>query len=894
MTSHELRSAFIQYFTERGHRRLPAASLIPDRMSTTLFTIAGMEQFVPVFLGEQPPPAPRAVTVQPCLRVAGAKSDVENVGRTGRHGTFLEMLGNFSFGDYYKREAIFYAWEFVTETLTLERDRIAVTVHTSDDEAARIWQSEIGLQPERITRFDQDNFWTMGPTGPCGPCTEIFYDTGESHASGPTDTGPNLGDRFVEIWNLVFQQYNRDEHGNLTQLPRKSIDTGAGFERMLAVVNGKVSMYETDLFTDLIAAQPAVGTSNLTSPEQCVRRNIIADHGRAATFLINDSVHPSNTERGYVLRFLIRRAIRNGRLLGYPNGFLSALVPSVVQSLASGYPQLRENMGRIQDVLRKEEQTFERTLERGSEMLAQLIERARDEQTCRIAGRDAFTLHDTYGFPIELTREIAQERGVAVDSAEFDAAMVEQRTRARADAKAKRSTVAVSDMPGLASDFLGYEGLEAEGEILALMRAGQPVVEINEGEEAQVVLDKTAFYAEKGGQIGDRGTINVGENTFEVFDTQYLGEAIAHHGMMRAGALHAGERALTSVSAHWREEIRRHHTSAHLLQRALKDVLGDEVAQAGSWVGTDRMRFDFHSPAALSPEQRHDVSRRVNQMIREDTPLVTEVLPIAEARARGAISMAGEKYGDCVRVVKAGSSVEFCGGTHAHSTGELGLFIILSESSIGSGIRRIESVVSRAAEGHVERQQALVGQLSETLSAKPDELTDRVARLQQDMRELQTAVGELKARLAASDAQTYVDRVENLNGKPFLGALVHEADAEALKRLANAIRQRLGSGVVALAGLDNGTVSLLVSASDDMVELGVHAGNLLKTAAPLVEGRGGGAATQAQGGGKKVAAASEAIAAIRTAVSSMSSTLRQARPSTSSALRQARPSTSSG
>lgn len=866
MTSQELRSAFGEFFRARGHKRVAPASLIPHQMSTTLFTIAGMEQFVPVFLGEQPPPAPRVVTVQPCLRVAGAKSDVENVGRTGRHGTFLEMLGNFSFGDYYKREAILYAWEFLTQALALEDRKLAVTVHVSDDEAARIWEREIGLPPERITRFDQDNFWTMGSTGPCGPCTEIFYDTAEGRSSSSSDLGPNLGDRFVEIWNLVFQQYNRDAQGDLTQLPRKSIDTGAGFERMLAVVNGKVSMYETDLFTDLIEAQPAVGTSTVLPSEQSVRRNIIADHGRAVTFLINDGVYPSNTDRGYVLRFLIRRAIRNGRLLGYPSGFLTMLVPAVVQSLASGYPQLRENMSRIQDALRQEEQTFERTLERGTEMLAQLIEKARADSTYRIPGSSAFKLHDTYGFPIELTREIAAERDVDVQSEEFDSAMSEQRTRARADAKAKRSTLGVSDMPALSTDFLGYEDLEAEGEILALMREGRPVVELGAGEEGQVVLDKTSFYAEKGGQIGDRGTIRVGENTFDVLDTQFIGEAIAHHGMMRVGALHTGERAQTAVTPLWREEIRRHHTSAHLLQRALKDVLGEEVAQAGSWVGTDRMRFDFHSPAALTAQQRQDVSRRVNQMIREDTPLLTEVLPIQEARARGAISMAGEKYGDSVRVVKAASSVEFCGGTHAHSTGELGLFIILSESSIGSGIRRIESVVSKAAEEHVERQQLLVGELSETLSAKPDELAERVARLQRDLRELQNAVGELKAKLAAADAQAYVDRVETLDGKPFVGALVHEANAEALKHLASAIRQRLRSGVVALAGVDNGTVSLLVNASDDMVKQGVHAGNLLKTAAALVEGRGGGAAAQAQGGGKKTAAAPDAIAAIRNAL----------------------------
>ena len=867
MTSHELRQAFIDYFVRNGHAHLPSASLIPDEMSTTLFTIAGMEQFVPVFLGEQPAPVPRAVTVQRCLRVAGAKSDIENVGRTGRHGTFLEMLGNFSFGDYYKSEAIRFAWEFVTGVMKLDPAKLYVTVHTGDDEAQRLWENEIGLAPERITRFDEDNFWTMGPTGPCGPCTEIFYDTGAANASGPEDTGPNLGDRYVEIWNVVFQQYNRGSDGKLSDLPRKAIDTGAGLERMLAVANGKLSMYETDLFTDLVAAQPEVGQTSLSSDEQVVRRRIIADHARAATFLIADGVYPSNTERGFVLRFLIRRAIRNGRLLGYPREFMPELAAAVVTSLERGYPELRSRLGDVQNALRQEEHSFMRTLDRGLELLEHLISDAITDCTMLVGGDDAFTLHDTYGFPFELTREIAGERGVAVDTLGFEQRMNEQRERARADAAAKRAVVNVTDLPALSSTFEGYGGLEADGTVQGILVGGKPVDAIEAGAEAQVLLDRTSFYAEKGGQVGDHGTIAAGDTVFEVTDTQFAGEAIAHHGRLVAGSLRTGDAVHTSVDPEWREEIRRHHTSAHLLQRALKDVLGEDVTQAGSWVGIDRMRFDFRSPAgALSPEQRRRVSERVNELIRADIHQVMNELPIEEAKATGAVTMAGEKYGDRVRVVAFGPSVEFCGGTHAHTTGELGMFVILSESSIGSGVRRIEAVVSKAAERYVAQQQDTVATLAEQLSAKPEELVERVERLQSDVRDLQKAMNEIKAQLASADAAKYVERAEQINGKTVVSAVIPEANAEALRALANAIRSRLRSGVIALVGVDGGSASLFVSASDDAVKNGVHAGNLVKLAAPLVGGKGGGAPAQAQGGGKDPSGAEKAMAAIREAL----------------------------
>jgi alanyl-tRNA synthetase len=868
MKSQELRQAWIDFFVGKQHKLLPPATLVPHEMSTTLFTIAGMEQFVPVFLGEQPAPAPRVVTVQRCLRVAGAKSDIESVGRTGRHGTFLEMLGNFSFGDYYKREAIAWAWEFVTDVLGLEPARLFVTIHTGDDEAERIWVDDVGLERSRVTRFDEENFWTMGPTGPCGPCTEIFYDTGEGHASGPDDRGPNLGSRYVEIWNIVFQQYNRGVDGNLAELPRKAIDTGAGLERMLAVCNGFASMYQTDLFTDLVAAQPPIGRTSLSKPEQQARQNIIADHLRAATFLVNDGIYPSNTDRGFVLRFLIRRAIRNGRLLGYPDGFLANLVPAVVRSLEPGYPELRESASRIVTALRLEEQTFDRTLERGIALLDRVIDEALTRREHVIAGDEAFLLHDTYGFPLELTREIAAEHGAVVDTVAFDRLMGEQRERARRDAAAKRDVVALSDLPATRSEFTGYdEGLEADGEVVAMLQDAAMVRSLRSGEEGTLILDRTSFYAERGGQIGDRGTILAQGGRFEVRDTQYMGDAIAHHGGMVEGEIAVGERVHAGVSERWRREIRRHHTSAHLLQRALKDVLGDDVNQAGSWVGIDRMRFDFRWPGgALTAEQKHHVAHRVNEMIRDDAHLVTRILPLEEAKKTGAIWMAGEKYGELIRVVQAGPSIEFCGGTHSHSTGELGMFVILSEFSIGSGIRRIESCVSEAAEEYVGKQSDLIGALSASLATAPDELSDRVERIQRDVKDLQTALGQLRAKLAATEAASYVQRAERSGDRAFVGAVIPEADGDALRHLSSAIRGQLRSGVVALAGIDDGRVSLLVSASDDLVKAGIHAGNLVKLAVPLVSGKGGGQAAQAQGGGTDPSGADAAVRAIRDAV----------------------------
>ena len=669
---------------------------------------------------------------------------------------------------------------------------------------------------------------------------------------------------------MVFQQYNRGADGSLSDLPRKAIDTGMGFERILALVNGKASMYETDLFTDVIAAQPSIGATSLMPGEQLARRNIIADHARAVTFLIADGVYPSNTDRGYVLRFLIRRAIRQGRLLGYPRAFMPELAGAVVASLESGYPELRARLNDVQKALRTEETTFVRTLDRGSEMLDALISEAIVDCTMLLTGDDVFELHDTFGFPAELTREIAGERGVAVDTVGFDEKMTEQRSRARADAAAKRATVTVSDLPSVRSEFSGYAGLSAKGTIVAILVDGASVERVEQGANAQLILDRTAFYAEKGGQIGDRGEIVAGEAGFDVTDTQTAHEAIVHHGVVRSGAFAVGDAVETLVFPEWRAEIRRHHTSAHLLQRALRDVLGNDVVQAGSWVGIDRMRFDFRSPGgALTADQKRRVVQRVNEMIREDHHLETRELPIAEAAATGAITMAGEKYGEIVRVVSAGPSVEFCGGTHAHSTGELGMFVLIAESSIGAGVRRIEAAVSRAAEAIVERTSDTVAQLAETLATKPEDVLERVARIQAEVRDAQKTLSELKAQLAATDAQAYVERAETIGAHRVVAVLVESAaDAAMLRALANAIRVKMPQGVIALVGTEGESAAIFVSASDDAVKAGVHAGNLVKAAVADVGGKGGGAPAQAQGGGRNVAGAKAALATILSALRS--------------------------
>ncbi|HEV2879638.1 MAG TPA: alanine--tRNA ligase, partial [Candidatus Eremiobacteraceae bacterium] len=831
--------------------------------------------FVPVFLGQEPAPAPRVVTVQRCLRVAGGKSDIENVGRSGRHGTFLEMLGNFSFGEYYKREAIAWAWEYLTKTLGLAKDRLYATVYIDDDEAAEIWQREVGLDAKRISRFREDNFWDMGPTGPCGPSSEIFYDLGPEVGCGRADCGVGCPhcNRYIEFWNLVFQQYDREADGVLHPLPKKAIDTGMGFERLCMILAGKTSIFDTELYQSIIAALPApTEASPLPASEHDVHRRIIADHARSAVFLAADGVTPSNTDRGYVMRFLMRRALRSGRSLRLPDGFFSQLTGAVTDSLVDAYPQLRVAHAATKVIFAEEERLFDRTLARGESRLSAIVAEAKKKGAQHVAGRDIFELHDTYGFPPELTAEIARENGLEADMAGYRAAMEEQRERARRDAQEKRSTVRVEepakvDLPD--SEFVGYETLEAEASIAALFDGkGKSVDVLEQGQEGIVLLNRTPFYAERGGQAGDRGVIARQAVSFAVKDTQYKDKTyqrIMHRGTMTAGSLHVGDRVDAIVDASWRREIRRHHSVTHLMQRALKEGLGDAVAQRGSAVYPDHTRFDFDSPTgALTKEQERQVQARVNELIRADYHRNVAIMPFPEAVSRGAIYMKGENYGDVVRVVTFGPSIELCGGTHVESTGEIGHFVLTSESAIAAGVRRVEGVVSESADRYVMRVREAAEQAGSALGSPVEKLGESAAHLSQKNRELEKQIAALQAQMAGASAAQQLTAAQEVNGIPCLA--VRAEDAAGVRTLSDAIRSRWPKGVLAVAGGETNKVSVLVTASEDVVARGISAQDILSKMMSFVDGRGGGTPLVAQGGGKNPAGIEAALAAVPDAI----------------------------
>jgi alanyl-tRNA synthetase len=878
MRSQDIRRSFVDFFVAKDHVLLPGASLVPDAMSTTLFTIAGMEPFVPVFLGAEAPPHPRAVTVQRCLRVAGGKNDIENVGRSGRHGTFLEMLGNFSFGDYYKREAIAFAWEYLTQTLALPADRLHATVYVDDDEAADIWHRDIGLTVDRITRLREDNFWDMGPTGPCGPCSEIFWDQGPDAGCGKPTCGVGCADcdRYIEFWNLVFQQYDRDAAGKLHPLPKKCIDTGMGLERIAMILAGKTSIFDTDLYQDIIEALPEDGMSALDGDERSVHRRIIADHARAATFLVADGVTPSNTDRGYVLRFLIRRAIRSGKLLGFPNDFFARVVPSVVGSLASGYPELGLQEAAIRAKIALEEKLFETTILRGQHILAEKIEQLRSEHGA-IPGSIVFQLHDTYGFPPELTAEIAREQGLEVDMAGYRAAMHEQRDRARQDALSKRAEVRVEagTAGGLPdSTFVGHESLNAPAAVVWLGDArGAPVQVLETAAQGIVVLDQTPFYAERGGQMGDRGALASGPAAFDVADARYEDKShrrILHVGVVREGSLHLGDRVDAMVDPWWRREIRRHHSVTHLLQRALKDVAGEGVAQRGSAVFPDRTRFDFDSPVgALRKDQRSQVAARVNELIRADYHVDVDEMPFKDAIARGVVYMKGERYGDLVRVVRFGPSVELCGGTHVTSTGEIGHFVLLSESAIGAGIRRVEGLVSESADAYDGRVREAAEEAGSVLTATVEQLPEAVARLARERRELEKRIAALQAQMAAGRATEYIAGARESEGIPFVTVRMRGDEGVGARELSDSIRAKWRSGVIVVAGAADGKASLVVNASADVAARGLTARSLFARLVPRIDGKGGGNDTLAQGAGKNPDGIDAALAAVPDAIRSL-------------------------
>ncbi|MDQ6779963.1 MAG: alanine--tRNA ligase [Candidatus Eremiobacteraeota bacterium] len=877
MKSQQIRRSFVDFFAAKGHEHLKSATLVPHAFSTTMFTIAGMEQFVPVFLGQETPPAKRAVTVQRCLRVAGGKNDIDNVGRSGRHGTFLEMLGNFSFGDYYKREAILWAWEYLTGTLAMDPQRLHATVYVDDDEAADIWRRDVGLAAERITRMREDNFWDMGATGPCGPCSEIYYDLGAAAGCGREDCAVGCAhcDRYIEFWNLVFQQYDRAIDGELRALPRTCIDTGMGLERVAMILAGKASIFDTDLYQSIIRGLPKPEErAPLPAEEQAVQRRIIADHARATVFLAADGVQPSNTDRGYVMRFLMRRALRSGRSLRLPNGFLTALVPAVIDSFIDGYPDLREAQPLAQRIFGDEERLFDQTLAKGEGRLLSMIEQAKKSDSAELSGAAVFELYDTFGFPPELTAEIAHEHGREVDMAGYRAAMEEQRTRARRDASAKRAEVRVHvpstiDVPG--SQFVGYEQLQDSGAVVAIYGAdGRMANALAAGEGGVIVLDRTPFYAERGGQAGDRGVLVAPGTLFDVTDTQYQDKShkyILHKGVQKQGTLATGTTVDAVVDPSWRREIRRHHSVTHLLQRALKDVIGESVAQRGSAVFPDRTRFDFAAPGALSKQQEREVESRVNQLIRADYHRAVAVMPFAQAVERGAVFMRGENYGDLVRVVTFGPSVELCGGTHVESTGEIGHFILAAESAIAAGIRRVEGVVSDAADHYVSRVRDAAEQAGSVLTASVEQLPESVTRLAHERRDLEKQIAGLQAQLAAARAASEIANAKHVRGISYL--TVRLAEPSALKRFNEAARQRWPTGVLALAAGEGDKVSLLVTVSDDLLSRGLSARKILDAMMPHVSGKGGGNAASAQGGGKNAAGIEAAFAAVPEAIASV-------------------------
>ena len=858
-SSNALRRIFLEYFHARGHEVVPSSPLVPGNDPTLLFTNAGMVQFKDVFLGTEKRPYRRAVTAQRCVRAGGKHNDLENVGYTARHHTFFEMLGNFSFGDYFKREAIGYCWHFITETLGLPPERLWVTVFEDDDEAAGIWLDEVGVDPHRFTRCGaKDNFWAMGDTGPCGPCSEVFYDHGPEIPGGPPGTPEEDGDRYVEIWNLVFMQFNRDAEGNMSPLPAPSVDTGMGLERVAAVMQGVHSNYETDLFRALTGAAAGL-TGTADRADHSLR--VLADHIRAAAFLICDGVMPSNEGRGYVLRRIVRRAIRHGHRLGRKDPFFHRMVAPLEAEMGEAYPELRSRRAIVERTLRVEEERFALTLDQGMRILNAAIGSLSGDT---IPGVTVFKLYDTYGFPVDLTADVARERGLQVDLGAFEAAMEAQRRRARASGRFRvREQGETLGMGDLASRFLGYEGTEGEGRILLLLHDGRPVERLGPGESGVAVLDQTPFYAEAGGQIGDRGTLSTAGARFAVIDTQRWGEGIAHYGRVEEGELAPGEAVRAQVDARARAATARHHSATHLLHAALREVLGEHVEQKGSLVAPARLRFDFSHYEPVSEAQVRAIERCVNAWVLGNAPARTETMPLAAARASGAIALFGEKYDDPVRVLSIGDySVELCGGTHVSRAGDIGLFKLISETGIAAGIRRVEALAGEAALDWLEGVDERLGRIARLMHSEHDAVVERVERTLARNRELERALARANARLAASQGEDLAVRAVDVGGLSVLAARVEGVDAKGLRDLVDQLKSRLGRAAVVLATVDAaGKVSLVAGVTRDASDR-IAAGPLVSFVARQVGGRGGGRPELAQAGGNEPGRLEEALRSV--------------------------------
>lgn len=854
MNSQDIRRLFLNYFQQQHHTIVPGSSLVPSQDATLLFTNAGMVQFKDVFLGLDHRPYCRAATSQPCLRAGGKHNDLENVGYTARHHTFFEMLGNFSFGDYFKREAIHLAWRFLTEQLALPKERLWVTVYEQDDEAADIWLKEIGVDPNRLSRIGaKDNFWSMGDTGPCGPCSEIFYDHGPEIWGGPPGSAEEDGDRYIEIWNLVFMQYNREVDGTLTPLPKPSVDTGMGLERLAAVLQGVHNNYDTDLFQPLIKATAQLaGCTDLTHKSL----RVISDHVRASVFLIADGVRPFNEGRGYVLRRIIRRALRHGHQLGLTQAFFYRLVPVFVAMMTEAYPQLKAKQADIEQVLQQEEQQFARTLAQGLKYLEEAMAMLGPENCLR--GEVVFKLYDTYGFPSDLTADMAREKGLSIDDEGFQAAMQRQRDLSKAASKFSQTLVAIHTE--CRTDFIGYEHLVTEAPITALYHQQQPVTVLEEGQEGVVVLSHSPFYAESGGQVGDRGVIRHSQGEFVVTDTRKLGSAIAHHGHVRLGRLSVNTTVAAMVDEQARQATALNHSATHLLHKALQCVVGPHVEQKGSLVEPERLRFDFTHAAAVTKEQWQAVEAMVNAQIRANHPIVTELMTPSEAVAQGAMALFGEKYGEVVRVLSMGDfSKELCGGTHAQRTGDIGLFKLISESGISAGVRRIEAITGEAALHWVKGLENQWLEAANLLKTNTKQVLSKIEQLLHQDKQQQKQLEQWQHQMVSLQSQVLLNQVDRFAQVSVLVAQVTDTSPAVLKALAEYLRDRLASAMVVLLGVSEQRVHVVGVASKDCMHL-CPMGPLVQAVAAVLEGKGGGRADFAQASGVKIAAMDQALA----------------------------------
>jgi alanyl-tRNA synthetase len=868
MKSSEIRSRFLQYFEGKGHAIVASSPLVPGNDPTLLFTNSGMVQFKDVFLGQDKRPYVRATTSQRCVRAGGKHNDLENVGYTARHHTFFEMLGNFSFGDYFKREAIQFAWELLTKVYGLPKDRLWTTVYHEDDEAYDIWTKEIGVPKDRCVhvgdkpgapQYQSDNFWQMADTGPCGPCSEIFYDHGPGIPGGPPGSKDADGDRYIEIWNLVFMQFNRDERGALKPLPKPSVDTGMGLERIAAVLQHVHSNYQIDLFQDLIK-----GAARETHSKELAGNslNVIADHIRACSFMIVDGVIPGNEGRGYVLRRIIRRAIRHGYKLGQTEPFFHRLVEDLARAMGGAYPELMQAKDRVIQVLRQEEERFAETLENGMRVL----EGALTREDKMLDGETVFQLYDTFGFPVDLTADIARERGVRMDYAGFESAMGRQRARARA---ASRFTMSQGvEYRGAATEFHGYDTLALEGTVVALYREGTQTEEITAGESAVVVLDRTPFYAESGGQVGDSGELAGAAGTFFVDDTQKIQpEVFGHKGRLKTGRLAVGDKVMAGVDTVRRARTMRNHSATHLMHRALREVLGPHVQQKGSLVDPDKTRFDFSHNEPMTDEQIRRVEEIVNAGILANSATTVRITKFDEAVKGGAMALFGEKYADEVRVLDIGPSRELCGGTHVKRTGDIGFFKVTSEGGIAAGVRRIEATTGEGALEWVQRQQARLGEAAAALKAQPHEMTQKIAQIVENVKNLEKELARLKSKMASSQGDELAAKAADVKGVKVLAAEVDGADAKALREALDKLKDKLKSAAIVLAAADGGKVSLIAGVTADVTGK-VKAGELVNFVAQQVGGKGGGRPDMAQAGGTDPAKLPQALASVQDWVAS--------------------------